>query len=386
MLRTVKSGLIYAVLGVAALLASGLIAGCGGGKTSIFTLSSVFSEVPAIAPESVSGLMLKMDATNTDSITQSAGVISAWRSLESSAAAFSSPSVPARPTLVSDGGYKYITFTGTQLMAADPVYPDHLGTQFSFVFAAKNLSPGVLFNFGTDSSTQAFDITVISTGLRLRHYLSSVAYRERSYVVDLAKTATAPIILGAVFGADGKDMELYINGFRQTVYTSAIIGSMSASPMVSRSFSSGLGAFSLGAIWGYKIKLTPRVVYALSREMASIWGAEVSASVTSEILNDTTPAIEPEVLNFAYVQSLVLQPKCYSCHSGTGGSSLRFNSYALLLSTLNASSQSLLVPSQPMNSRIYLAPNGGTMPPSGSALTASELEVLNSWIAAGAPE
>lgn len=73
-------------------------------------------------------------------------------------------------------------------------------------------------------------------------------------------------------------------------------------------------------------------------------------------------------LNFATVKSAVFEPHCIRCHGSSGGVTL--TNYTSVVNSL---------------SRIQGAVNSGAMPPSGS-LSQETKNLLNQWIAAGAPE
>jgi uncharacterized membrane protein len=93
-----------------------------------------------------------------------------------------------------------------------------------------------------------------------------------------------------------------------------------------------------------------------------------------------TPIPSPTVsATFAAVYKNVLQPRCVSCHSGSGAPrGIDLSSYAQVMATGS------VVAGSPSQSSLYTATSSGIMPP-GGALPASEVQLISAWIAAGAP-
>lgn len=77
-------------------------------------------------------------------------------------------------------------------------------------------------------------------------------------------------------------------------------------------------------------------------------------------------------LTYATVSSRVLEPKCTTCHSPTGGIPPELDSYAKVINQLARIEARALVDK--------------TMPPRAPFLSATDSEILTQWIRAGAPE
>jgi|GEM_PF-2187384 len=91
----------------------------------------------------------------------------------------------------------------------------------------------------------------------------------------------------------------------------------------------------------------------------------------------TVTEIGPPSVTFLEVETLILAPKCYTCHSG-GSSGPTFSDYASVRSTI--------VTPGTLDSALYQStarPNL-PMPKNGTALNVNELAMIESWIMGGA--
>jgi uncharacterized membrane protein len=90
-----------------------------------------------------------------------------------------------------------------------------------------------------------------------------------------------------------------------------------------------------------------------------------------------TPKPIGSAATFTEIQSQILRPKCVSCH-GSGGSA-NLASYAGF-----ATNTRYVVPGNAQQSLLYTITQSGSMPPGGSDLTTDQLNMVQSWIEAGA--
>lgn len=87
-----------------------------------------------------------------------------------------------------------------------------------------------------------------------------------------------------------------------------------------------------------------------------------------------TPTPTPvNLATFTYINANILQPKCVSCHGTSGG-----YSYANYTATLRS-----VVPGNPNASLLYTETASGSMP-KRTRLTTQEVDLIRSWIQAGA--
>jgi mono/diheme cytochrome c family protein len=86
-----------------------------------------------------------------------------------------------------------------------------------------------------------------------------------------------------------------------------------------------------------------------------------------------TPAPAPTA-TFSSIYTNIIQPRCVSCHGGAAG--YTFTSYSGVMRAVTPNSTS--------SSKLYTATKSGSMPASGSALTAQQLQNIADWINAGA--
>ena len=80
---------------------------------------------------------------------------------------------------------------------------------------------------------------------------------------------------------------------------------------------------------------------------------------------------------FSSISTLILAPKCASCHGATRASEgIRYDTYSNTLRTV--------VPRNPAGSELYKSVLNGSMPEMAPPLTPQELQVINKWISDGA--
>jgi hypothetical protein len=79
---------------------------------------------------------------------------------------------------------------------------------------------------------------------------------------------------------------------------------------------------------------------------------------------------------FSTVNSTILQPKCASCHGGSGG--FFVDTYANVLTRVSTSDYS------PTNSLIFQRISTDSMPSGGPPLSSGEKTTIRSWILGGA--
>jgi mono/diheme cytochrome c family protein len=91
------------------------------------------------------------------------------------------------------------------------------------------------------------------------------------------------------------------------------------------------------------------------------------------------PGASPSVLpvTFTSINQTIIQPLCISCHSGAAAP------HGVDLSTYHGV-VAQVVPNNPDASQLYQSVANGSMPPNGPALSAAQLQQINSWISAGA--
>jgi uncharacterized membrane protein len=82
------------------------------------------------------------------------------------------------------------------------------------------------------------------------------------------------------------------------------------------------------------------------------------------------PTPIPNAVSFATLEATIFQAKCVACHSD-------MSTYAGVTAYVNLAS--------PQTSSIYVRTSSGSMPTTGSLLTATQENLLLQWIQAGAP-
>jgi uncharacterized membrane protein len=132
-------------------------------------------------------------------------------------------------------------------------------------------------------------------------------------------------------------------------------------------------------------KILPYQMFQASKYLSRVYGIYVSDSVTKEIRNNTTPAVEPETINYSFLASTILTSKCAGCHQ-PGGNSPYLNSYANLMAAVS-SGDPVVTPGDIVNSRLYQTVLDNGMPAGGaSPLNDTEKNYIKSWIENGALE
>lgn len=86
------------------------------------------------------------------------------------------------------------------------------------------------------------------------------------------------------------------------------------------------------------------------------------------VIFTSTIALADVAANYKSINENIVQPKCTSCHSDLG-------TYSGLMG--------MVTPGNPEASAFYTSVRDGAMPEGGS-LSASEVEAIRAWIAAGA--
>jgi uncharacterized membrane protein len=106
-------------------------------------------------------------------------------------------------------------------------------------------------------------------------------------------------------------------------------------------------------------------------------GTDVADAPSDPTGTTTNPPSQNPTTAATYSQvGPILRNKCAGCHAS---GSMNFTSYSGF-----ARNTGIVTPGNPEQSRLYTITQSGTMPPSGSDLTDSQLSLLYSWIEAGA--
>lgn len=117
------------------------------------------------------------------------------------------------PTIVSNS----LSFTAGQNQAvyASGVLPKELYNNFSFLTVMQLTSgTGQIFIYDTNDTNNLASVTVSGTRLVLQHQSSVGNDRTRSY--DISSYLNQWHIYSMAFGSEGKDIQLYVDGFRLT--------------------------------------------------------------------------------------------------------------------------------------------------------------------------
>jgi mono/diheme cytochrome c family protein len=110
--------------------------------------------------------------------------------------------------------------------------------------------------------------------------------------------------------------------------------------------------------------------------MSGRWGGTIAQPLPGE---DT--AVSPDDVSFSNDIQPIFNGRCISCHGGTSG--LYLTSYEDLMQGGN--NGSVIIPSDPTNSRLIQYISDGYMPLGGPPLTVAQVQTLANWVAAGAP-
>jgi mono/diheme cytochrome c family protein len=95
----------------------------------------------------------------------------------------------------------------------------------------------------------------------------------------------------------------------------------------------------------------------------------------------SSPSLDgPVTVDFKTISSLILIPKCVSCHRyGHSDGGIRYDTYISTMQTVNKT--------DPTNSLLYIDIQSGRMPINPmERLTAAEVDMILKWIQAGAPD
>lgn len=282
-----------------------------------------------------------------------------------------------------------LSFTqgASQAVVASGVLPEELYQQMTIFSVLSISSSGTILSYGSDETNELLEVSVSGTSLVLNHQTSTDNYRKRIY--DISSFFNKKTIYTFSFGADGKDIELYINGFRITQYSSINNGGISSYSRLQRNLT--VGGVSHGTFKIYDLSLIgdkfgPQKIYQVSKYFSKKWNISISTSLTKEIRLDSIPSIEPEIINYSFIAGAILTPKCTGCHRD-GGTLPYLDSYTNVL-TGSTVDGPVVVLGSASTSRLYIRTAATTnyMPSGGGAhLTETELDYIKQWIDSGAP-
>lgn len=288
------------------------------------------------------------------------------------------------PTVLSDS----LSFTAgqTQAVYASGVLPIELYDKFTFLSVMQLTSgTGQIFIYDTNDTNDLASVSVSGTNLVLQHQSSSGNYRTRIY--SITNYLNQWHVFGFAFGSEGKDIQLYIDGYRQTSYTSSSVGGIGSFSAVQRHLTIGGTSHSTFKLKHFSIigaKILPYQMFQVAKYFGKLYGIYISDSVTKEIRNNTSPAIEPETVNYSFLASTILTNKCAGCHQ-PGGTSPFLNSYANIMAAFNYIGEPVVTPGDLVNSRLYQTVMDNGMPAGGaSPLSDTEKNYIKSWIEGGA--
>jgi mono/diheme cytochrome c family protein len=115
-----------------------------------------------------------------------------------------------------------------------------------------------------------------------------------------------------------------------------------------------------------------------------------SAKPTAGPAQPTQPAATTQVtattgVSFSKDVLPLFKTNCESCHgSGQSQAGLKLTAYADVMA--GSARGPVVVPGNAASSRLVELVTAGQMPPGGSKLSASEIEIIRSWVDAGAPD
>jgi hypothetical protein len=110
----------------------------------------------SFSPANLSGLAIWLDGNDSNSITQSAGVVSAWRDRSSNAYSMSQATAGNRPTVESNvqNGKSSLRFTTTQALTSTAGVS--LTGQQTWFLSFRPLATGNFFFFEQSTNTNSF--------------------------------------------------------------------------------------------------------------------------------------------------------------------------------------------------------------------------------------
>lgn len=118
--------------------------------------------------------------------------------------------------------------------------------------------------------------------------------------------------------------------------------------------------------------------------IAIMWTFSFAAcSFRIDKTKDASGGVESQnIKSFATLKSDILDTRCARCHTGpSGDGGVDLSSYESILRN-----PGLVEPGQPSQSRLYTEVASGDMPESGPSLSPSEMQAIEDWILAGAPD
>lgn len=281
-----------------------------------------------------------------------------------------------------------LSFTAGQNQAvyASGILPKELYDKFSF-FTVMQIASGTgqVFIYDTNDTNDLAAVSVSGTQLVLKHQSSAGNYRSRAY--NISQFLNQWAVYAFAFGSEGKDIQLYINGYRLTEYTSQSVGGIGAFSAVQRHITIGGPSHATFRIKHFSLvgsQILPYQMFQASKFLSKTYGIYVSDSVTKEIRNNTAPPVEPETINYTFLASTILTSKCVGCHSPAGGYLPYLNSYTNLMAAMSGSDR-VVTPGDIANSRLYQTVMDNGMPAGGAGpLSATEKNYIKSWIENGA--
>jgi len=366
---------------------SSVAAPSSGGGTSVVASGTV---LPALNPASVSSTISIYDSKISGTLNTTSGYLNDQLTIGNSFQTTASLSFPAAATV---GGIQTLRFlnTGSVGMEAQGVLPAHFINQFTIHLQIKINSNaiGQILNYGSDLSSDLMTVSVSGTTtkyLHVRHQSTAGNYYERIYNIQSYMDQLS--VLTIVAGSTSKDLETYMNGFRLTDYTAQSSGTAAEYSSVLRHLYIGgtqSADFNLSAIVFHNTKLSPQTVYKTAKYQLQSMNIFNTDTLTLEIVNDSTPAIEPDAINYTYVSNLILANQCVSCHRSGSGSQPYLDSYSNILTGTNLRGEPTVVANDLAASRIYQTVLSNSMPQSGAPLNASQKNAIKVWIENGAP-
>lgn len=113
------------------------------------------------------------------------------------------------------------------------------------------------------------------------------------------------------------------------------------------------------------------------------WGmmGRLGYSSDSSTLRATVPSTTTTAISFKTEVQPIFDTRCVVCHGGTAG--LVLNNYENILR--GGMHGPVVIPGDPVNSRLIQYVSSGYMPAGGPPLTQSQIQTLVNWVAAGAP-
>lgn len=288
------------------------------------------------------------------------------------------------PTVLSDS----LSFTkgASQAIYASGVLPKELYEEFSFFSVMQVTSAtGQIFIYDTNDTNDLAEVSVSGTLLTLKHQTSVGNHRMRLY--DISTYLNQWHVYAFAFGTAGKEMELYVDGYRLSDYSSISVGGIGDFSTVQRHLTIGGTSHSSFKLKHFSVvgeKVSPYQMFQVGKYLGQSYGIAISDSVSKEIRNDLAPAVEPENIDYAFLASAILKNKCAGCHQ-PGERSPYLNTYANLMAGVNDNGDPVVTPGDIVNSRLYQTVLTDEMPAGGATpLNDTEKNYIKTWIENGA--